>query len=666
MTTATRTGADLLFSRLSWALACCAAAAYLGILAYLARGAWHLLPHATGFAFVIGVAGGLRRQRAVLFAILLTTCLVPALAVLSSLNYYYWSLQAIWLAALLGWIVASGRRDWSAEVRLRIPLALWAMCVALSAGVVMLREADFSTAGFLERTATSAGVAVPLVVQWIALVSAATLVGILWFDRLFDWPSSNEPRAFPRDVVVPLALGWGIALSVGLYQALVDPAYLNMGFWVFLRRASGTLMDANAFGMLCALWAPSLGSALAGRPHALAPLGAIVTLAIGWAGVWASGSRGAFVVAAIGTGAVLLLLASRAERRRLRVPLAAVVLVSGLVLFLVRHTGPLERLAPLFSAFASSPARALQILWERDGYGLASLEMIRQHPVSGVGVGILHHTIGLYSPPALGYKLPPDNAQNWYRHQIAELGPIGSLGPLLWTLSFAWLLLRALARRSSPHETRGIAAVLVGFGLISLVAMPGQSLPVAITFWTLAFWCASRAGLPEPDARRGHSHAWIFLVAIASAHLVATIVAARHELRPPFRAARFDMEYSHGVAFGPEGAAWTTDERAVAVPKAGTDTLRITYWVEHPDAAQRPVQVNIRRDREPIANRRMWRNMRYTEYVPVTAGKRFVLEAQVDRLHVATADEGAAPERRGLTMRWEYVNPLIGHGGDAR
>ena len=81
-------------------------------------------------------------------------------------------------------------------------------------------------------------------------------VGLLWIDALFRW-FSGEPRAlFTSRIVKPLAAAAAIACLVGGYQALVDLNFLSGHLWPYFRRAAGTLADANAFGVIAALWVP--------------------------------------------------------------------------------------------------------------------------------------------------------------------------------------------------------------------------------------------------------------------------------------------------------------------------------------------------------------------------------------------------------------------------
>src|SRR5205814_5875398 len=73
----------------------------------------------------------------------------------------------------------------------------------------------------------------------------------------------------------------------------------NNGFFAYLGRAAGTMGDANTFGVVAAIWGPALiarETALGRRPPWWTMVG---LMALSWVGLWASGSRTAFVAGII-------------------------------------------------------------------------------------------------------------------------------------------------------------------------------------------------------------------------------------------------------------------------------------------------------------------------------------------------------------------------------
>ena len=75
---------------------------------------------------------------------------------------------------------------------------------------------------------------------------------------------------------------------------------------------------------------------------------------------------------------------------------------------------------------------ANELLWERFGYGPAAIQMVNEHPIDGVGVGTFHSLSHDFGKIARSHHRQPDNAQNWFRHNIAELGIVRLHADVWW------------------------------------------------------------------------------------------------------------------------------------------------------------------------------------------------------------------------------------------
>ena len=130
---------------------------------------------------------------------------------------------------------------------------------------------------------------------------------------------------------------------------------------------------------------------------------------------------------------------------------------------------------------ARTLGRAWNELWERNRYGTSAVRMIVEHPLVGVGLGGFHTQVADAAYLDAGAGLPSDNAQNWFRHQLAELGLLGSAGWLVFCGSFLWMLVRKV-----PDDERWMAGAakgsIVGLGMASLLGMPTQDVAVFFTF----------------------------------------------------------------------------------------------------------------------------------------------------------------------------------------
>ena len=202
----------------------------------------------------------------------------------------------IWAAAFLGAMAPRSLRSaWAVPRRWKAPLILWAVTIAVTWPIVALRELDFTPAllNITHLASSMVGGPPPLAASWVADVAVTLGLGILWFDWLFLAFARDEP-GFRRRVIAALAGSWAIATAAGIYQLFGDMFFLNRGLFGALGRASGTMIDANPFGVIAAAWGPALvAAAWLTRSRSLRAL-ALCGLAASWLRLWASAARTAF------------------------------------------------------------------------------------------------------------------------------------------------------------------------------------------------------------------------------------------------------------------------------------------------------------------------------------------------------------------------------------
>ena len=226
------------------------------------------------------------------------------------------------------------------------------------------------------------------------------------------------------------------------------------------------------------------------------------------------------------------------------------------------------------------------------GYGAAATSLIREFPVTGIGVGGFH----MFGPLlGSGITLPPDNAQNWYRHQVTEFGILGTLGWLAFVVTFGWFVVKP--DRAVPASSGIVRGMLLAFAVIALVGMPTQEIAAAITFWTAAAWYLRLAGASSVDAAPLRPWAWWLVAAIVLSFGASTFHAATSDLRVPSRARRVGWPYSYGFYWPePDGAGgefrWA-QQRATALVDAPARWMTISAWVTHADVSRKPVDVKV-------------------------------------------------------------------------
>jgi hypothetical protein len=361
---------------------------------------------------------------------------------------------------------------------------------------------------------------------------------------------------------------------------------------------------------------------------------------------------------------------SRVDRRGLAVVAggAAVVAVAIVVVLQSASTHTIVQRGTLgylpFVGDRGIVNSANELLWERFGYGPAAIEMVKSHPIQGVGVGMFH-TLAHDFGKLRGYKIPPDNAQNWFRQIIAELGLVGFV-PVLWWCVVLAALLFARTGAGDPLATGMLRGVLIGFGVASMFGIPGQSAAVVITVWTLVFWLLHEHGGTAPPVRVPPAlarHGVAIAAVLVGLHLGATAVDAYQELRPRHRAMRFNWAYQYGfMGLEPDPGGhpvhrrWTWEDALAVIPVKGK-VLKFVGWIDHPDGDANPPHVTVRADGRTVFDGPLTRSSPiFLDVAPTPGRTHMVIETSIDRLY-RPSEHGSRDRRSlGLSVRdwvWE-------------
>ena len=643
--------------------------------AYLAT--WHSPPHViwlAGGSFVAAAVFGHYLRSIATPLVLSLLYLAPAMLIAYGINENY-SFDYCWLMPLTGLALSGpGVMRWSLPARWQWPLVTFAAIVALSWPIVFLRETDFDLEVLAMSPANSSAGVSPLDANLhVTYLAAANLVAVLWIDALCRWYREHRDR-FVRDVIYPLAITATIGSAVAIYQGFVDMTFLNRGFWTYMLRVAGTHGDPNKLGAVAALW--TVGTiALARRfPTPWSSIAALGAVAIGVGAVWTSGSRTGLAALMIGLAAAALeaIRATRFDLRRAVAAGAGVAIAAVVVIAVLQrastHTvvqrGTLGYLP--FVGDRGIAESANELLWERFGYGPAAIQMLQEHPIAGVGVGAFHFLVRDFGR-LRGYEgddlLTPDNAQQWFRHTVAELGWTGAVPVVWWCVLLAVLL---FSQRGGDRLTTGlIRGALLGFLVASIFGMPAQSAAVLFTFWTFVFWLflerGGAAATPSFNWSKPAAMATVLLLAI---HAGATFVDARDDLWPRNRSVRFGWFYKYGMSElepdpggNPVQRRWTIMPKSLAVVPVNGKTLKFVAWIDHPDGDERPVKTKVWADGNLVFDGEIRRSAPLFMDIAATPGRtHMILETEIDRLW-APRDYGMKDMRGlGLSIRdwvWE-------------
>jgi hypothetical protein len=503
----------------------------------------------------------------------------------------------VWMAGLTGALLRTQSwSKWSIPDGWKPLVGGWALTICLAWPVIVAREAGFTIDGLFDDgklVSYYAQVSAPQAIGWTLYVALTQLLALLWLDLLCGL-FAREPERTPP-VVHGLWVGATIASVVAVYQGAVDLSFLNTASWAAQRRATGTLLDANAYGMCAVLAGPIAFVAMRGARLKQGTTIATVILIVNVIGMWMSGSRTALLAGVAGMAAVGVASWSssgRVTRRVLPITAAGIAVLAAIVLLAGRAIGPLGRLFEL----PQGASNHLEQLWTRGGYGTAAWMMVREHPLAGIGLSAYHVFVPDYRA-FVGQTMPFDNAQNWWRHQAAELGVLGGATLFAWSFVLIW---KVLAGRTAPRHrftATAVRGLLIGLGLCSLLGMPTQSPLVLLWFMLLVAWLT--VALTNADVPRLHDHGVAICAAAAAlsvAYAGTHVVLARGSLSVPARAMAITRPLVTGT-YGPEAGPagefrWTRGEANFYWPVTGRYVL-LRLGLQHPDLRDRPVQVTV-------------------------------------------------------------------------
>jgi hypothetical protein len=626
--------------------------------AWLLR-SWQNLPWLTLGAAIVSLVLG-RLDRRTLFPICLVAYAFPALVRLIH-GIDYPPFDVLWMAALLGAILPDTvRTPWQTPKRWKGALVFAALVVVISAVISFWREVDGTLTLIMDSGSMNFHGADPpsFPIRWILNVSLILVIGVLWFD----WLCGAEGLDLERTIITPLVFSAMATAAVSAYQWFIDIHFLNEHAYGTIGRATGAMYDANLAGMLAAMW---IGGTLlwAWRLRDwrvyVAPVGVVLNAIA----VWASGSRTALMTATVVTLTSILSLVLHGPHirpRRIAIGLGFGAAIIAL-LFLIasadsKANNPGARTLDMLTKL-NTPMAFAHELWDRNGYGAAAVAMIQQHPLVGVGVGSYHSLVSDVTA-SLGQRLPPDNAQNWLRHQIAEFGFVGALGWIVWCVAFAAFVL--IPRRAEPPDAWILRSTLVAFGFISLFGMPGMDVMVAFTFWTIAFWYVSLAGKPATTGPLGVS-VWLGMAVMLTVFAVGTTSLAATTLRLPERQRRAYRPFSYGYAVpqpaGPDDGYRRTLSRAVALIDATSPWMAVSARLEKPSTDLRPVEVRVWCDGQVVLKAQLTEAGAVTGFVPIVAASKPVLLETIARRTSASRFSPFARDL-GVLIKWEFVDKV--------
>jgi hypothetical protein len=380
---------------------------------------------------------------------------------------------------------------------------------------------------------------------------------------------------------------------------------------------------------------------------------------------WASGSRTALLAALVGLVVVIAHAWRSFPARQRRAGIAGAIVVCAAVAWFVPSTAVSRSRFMVPSLSRSDLQFVAYQLWDRDMYGRVAMKMVAEHPLVGVGVGGFHFQFGDLLYRMYGSARPSDNAQNWYRQQLAELGVLGSVGWIAWLALFTWMLKRRPDAEGSRVIAGGVKGAILGLAAASLLGIPTQDTAASITFIVFACWCMRLKGFSQTGTNNGLSRLsgreWAVIVVVLACFLGGTLYAAKTELRAPLRALRVGFPYRYGLF--PDRTdpmiRWT-GAKAVEVFSAEKRWLKLVIADVAPDAEQNPVHVRVSINRELILDVNRRGSFPITRWIrmPPVYGTPMMMQIDVNRTwRPSEFGDPTDHQERGVAIReWSFLD----------
>ena len=553
------------------------------------------------------------------------------------------------------------------------------LVVLVSAAVTLLRYMDFFpfvADARRELVVNAGGVRSGGAVMSGVFNALSYLTGFLFFvilSRTLDtWKGV-------RRVVSLLALSMGGALAFALVQSRGALALGNTPFWVELRQINGTFRDPNAFAAFLSCVLPLfLGAALSSRRRP--PVAWLAPAALGLIVFPSTGSRSglAALVLSLAVLAFFEFLREGSDRRRRRATAGLAVLGIVLVLASTLAAGKGSILGQRLrqsSGVLSRGATDDEFFNMRLKLWRGALLMMREYPVSGVGVGayIVEYPNVVGGPGAVRRRAT-DSALNYFLQAGAEMGVVGLLLFLGLFLALLGRVRRAIRLPAGGADGNGplisgAAAGLVGLFLNLQLHTYIGSFEVIYLMWLLVAivsFRTGREGLPE----RGRRASPALRAGAAALILLYGGVHLRNSLRSlsiPSETERYGWVQDFGFYPGERdesgrGFRWMAKSAGLSLPVEGS-VLSLHLLASHPDLAERPVLTRIFLADRHFRKKGLLKEVRFerNEWLAVRLGvppgtsSRFHIVFETDRdWRPRSASGSSDPRSLALAMRSPY------------
>jgi hypothetical protein len=542
------------------------------------------------------------------------------------------------------------------------PLGLFSALVVVSGLITFWRYADFAPflSGRIYELVTNAhGVTAGGAIMSVVFNGLNYISGFAFLAALNNTLGSEEDL---KPLALCALIGASIAVPFAYFQYLGHLSFGNNPSSLFLNLTNATFKDAMSFGAYLAMAIPFfLGIVFSWKGVSRVWSALLIAPAVG--ALFLTGSKSGllslpaalavFAALNIGSARRLLKPGTFSIRRlhwssRVVAGLVAALVLAAVIFHrpLVRELGgsrTLARLPDIFSKDVTEGAVAARskVLWK------LALPMIRDYPLSGMGVGAYIIEVSNYARARRVPLAVPESAENSGLQIGSELGLAGILVALWAFLELVGQIRRSLAAAPPGSDKRfivsGAAGGMAAFLLLIQVHTFIGSFEIKYFFWLLAGIVMAAGGPAQVESARPKSRRRMLVVAGIAVFAMTLLWNSTHSLSLGSRTGQFDLVQNFG--FGPVEKAsdgrefrWTGKYGGAAIT-VDKPVIEIPIQASHPDIRTHPVTVKVRLITDFFKHKKLLgeislRDNRWTTFsFPVQGdlGRKAILLIEVDR-----------------------------------
>lgn len=568
----------------------------------------------------------------------------------------------LFLFFFLGWMVNRIGSSPSEVFKEKIyrPLTVFSLLVLISGVITFIRYTHFFpfvSNGLYEwvvnvRGETSGG-------AWMSSVffSLSYLTGFAFF---FIFLSAVRSRAQIKKVLTLLCISMLLALCFGMFQSFVDVELGNNPISIRSGMINATFKDGLSFGAFVSMTAALLlGMTLAwkGLVRVLSGL----CLALSLVSIFFIGSRSgllALFASLIVFALLYMISSSHKEKGKSRYAQKAVwafgvimaVLMASVLFFQFNQSKILpsrtmDRMSRVLDKSGMEEASRGRL----DGLWKFALQMMRDYPAAGVGIGGYIIEVSNYNE-ASPFKVNVQSAENYFLQIGAELGWVG----LFFAFWIFWEIIKKIRHGFSKGIFRdrnrflfigaisGLAAAFLNFMVHTFIG----SYEIKYAFWLLVavVFLLVRGSGETPEDKLFFKPFRISAAAVLVLFAGFSVWSSTHSLSLEHRTEKFDLKQNFGF-YSPEQTPagktfqWT-GKSAARTFRIEKPVISFSIHASHPDIQDNPVTVRIylinnffrekRRLDEVVLQDRKWKQLRYT--LPEEKGQEVMLLFKVSRV----------------------------------